>query len=237
MEVVDERELKKLELELLAKQAEFQEEKLKFQRSKRFSIAAIVSLLAVVISGLQVWVSIEQRKLSQAQTVQQYIPHLIREDTRDLAIKSLRKYFDDEYIIDVAESYKSTNTLNRLANSQDEKTKEQARLALDGIASARSGLIKNIFGEDKAVRIESANEIATNWRSDPLLVSELVDYAKRNFDNVNGIYNAAVVLNTLNVSTLRANAGVIEELIKLVNSTNRNKTKALLRDIFKENQL
>ena len=234
---MDERELKKLELELLAKQAEFQEEKLKFQRSKRFSIAAIVSLLAVVISGLQVWVSIEQRKLSQAQTVQQYIPHLIREDTRDLAITSLRKYFDDEYIIDVAEIYKSTNTLNRLANSQDEKTKEQARLALDVIAKTRTELIQNIFGDDKAVRIQSANEILTNWKSDPLLVSDLIDYAKKHFDNVNGVYNAAVVLNSLNVSTLRANAGVIEEFSELINRTNRNKTKSLLKDIFKENQL
>lgn len=234
---MDERELKKLELELLAKQAEFQEEKLKFQRSKRFSIAAIVSLLAVIISGLQVWVSIEQRKLSQAQTVQQYIPHLIREDTRDLAITSLRKYFDDEYIIDVAEIYKSTNTLNRLANSQDEKTKEQARLALDVIAKTRTELIQNIFGDDKAVRIQSANEILTNWKSDPLLVSDLIDYAKKHFDNVNGVYNAAVVLNSLNVSTLRANAGVIEEFSELINRTNRNKTKSLLKDIFKENQL
>ena len=233
---MDENELKKLELELLAKQAEFQQEKLKFQRSRRFSIAAIVSLLAVIISGLQVWVSIEQRRLSQAQTVQQYIPHLIREETRDLAIKSLINYFDDEYIIDVAESYKSTAMLNRLASSQDEKTREQARQALDEIASARSVLIQNIFGGDKAVRIQSANEIATNWRSDPLLVSELVDYAKRNFDNVNGVYNAAVVLNSLSVSNLRANAGDVEELIELVNRTNRNKTRKLLSDIFKENQ-
>jgi len=233
---VDERELKKLELELLAKQAEFQEEKLKFQRSKRFSIAAIVSLLALVISGLQVWVSIEQRKLSQAQTVQQYIPHLIREDTRDLAIKSLTNYFDDEYIIDVAESYKSTVTLNQLAKSQDAKTQEQARLALAEIATTRAQLIQNIFSDDRAARIQSANEIVTNWKSDPLLVSDLIDYAKLNFDNVNGVYNAAVVLNSLNVSTLRANAGIVEEFIDLVNDTNRNKTKALLRDIFRENQ-
>lgn len=232
---MDERELKKLELELLAKQAEFQEEKLKFQRSKRFSIAAIVSLLALFISGLQVWVSIEQRKLSQAQTVQQYIPHLIREDTRDLAIKSLRNYFDDEYIIDVAESYKSTVTLNQLANSQDKKTKEQAKLALAEIATTRVKLIQNIFSDDRAARIQSANEIVTNWKSDPLLVSDLIDYAKLNFDNVNGVYNAAVVLNSLNVSTLRANAGIVEEFIDLVNDTNRNKTKALLRDIFQEN--
>lgn len=233
---MDERELKKLELELLAKQAEFQEEKLKFQRSKRFSIAAIVSLLALVISGLQVWVSIEQRKLSQAQTVQQYIPHLIREDTRDLAIKSLTNYFDDEYIIDVAESYKSTVTLNQLAKSQDAKTQEQARLALAEIATTRAQLIQNIFSDDRAARIQSANEIVTNWKSDPLLVSDLIDYAKLNFDNVNGVYNAAVVLNSLNVSTLRANAGIVEEFIDLVNDTNRNKTKALLRDIFRENQ-
>ena len=233
---MDERELKKLELELLAKQAEFQEEKLKFQRSKRFSIAAIASLLALVISGLQVWVSIEQRKLSQAQTVQQYIPHLIREDTRDLAIKSLTNYFDDEYIIDVAESYKSTVTLNQLAKSQDAKTQEQARLALAEIATTRAQLIQNIFSDDRAARIQSANEIVTNWKSDPLLVSDLIDYAKLNFDNVNGVYNAAVVLNSLNVSTLRANAGIVEEFIDLVNDTNRNKTKALLRDIFRENQ-
>jgi len=233
---VDERELKKLELELLANQAAFQEEKLKFQRSKRFSIAAIVSLLALVISGLQVWVSIEQRKLSQAQTVQQYIPHLIREDSRDLAIKSLRNYFDDEYIIDVAESYKSTVILNQLAKSQDTKTQEQARLALAGIAATRAKLIQNIFSDDKAARIQSANEIVTNWKSDPLLVSDLIDYAELNFDNVNGVYNAAVVLNSLNVSTLRANAGIVEEFIDLVNDTNRNKTKALLRDIFRENQ-
>jgi len=233
---VDERELKKLELELLAKQAEFQEEKLKFQRSKRFSIAAIVSLLALVISGLQVWVSIEQRKLSQAQTVQQYIPHLIREDTRDLAIKSLTNYFDDEYIIDVAESYKSTVTLNQLAKSQDAKTQEQARLALAEIATTRAQLIQNIFSDDRAARIQSANEIVTNWKSDPLLVSDLIDYAKLNFDNVNGVYNAAVALDSLNVSTLRANAGIVEEFIDLVNDTNRNKTKALLRDIFRENQ-
>ena len=233
---MDERELKKLELELLADQAAFQEEKLKFQRSKRFSIAAIVSLLALVISGLQVWVSIEQRKLSQAQTVQQYIPHLIREDSRDLAIKSLRNYFDDEYIIDVAESYKSTVTLNQLAKSQDAKTQEQARLALAEIATTRAQLIQNIFSDDRAARIQSANEIVTNWKSDPLLVSDLIDYAKLNFDNVNGVYNAAVVLNSLNVSTLRANAGIVEEFIDLVNDTNRNKTKALLRDIFRENQ-
>jgi hypothetical protein len=233
---VDERELKKLELELLANQAAFQEEKLKFQRSKRFSIAAIVSLLALVISGLQVWVSIEQRKLSQAQTVQQYIPHLIREDSRDLAIKSLRNYFDDEYIIDVAESYKSTVILNQLAKSQDTKTQEQARLALAGIAATRAKLIQNIFSDDKAARIQSANEIVTNWKSDPLLVSDLIDYAELHFDNVNGVYNAAVVLNSLNVSTLRANAGIVEEFIDLVNDTNRNKTKALLRDIFRENQ-
>lgn len=233
---MDERELKKLELELLANQAAFQEEKLKFQRSKRFSIAAIVSLLALVISGLQVWVSIEQRKLSQAQTVQQYIPHLIREDSRDLAIKSLRNYFDDEYIIDVAESYKSTVILNQLAKSQDTKTQEQARLALAGIAATRAKLIQNIFSDDKAARIQSANEIVTNWKSDPLLVSDLIDYAELNFDNVNGVYNAAVVLNSLNVSTLRANAGIVEEFIDLVNDTNRNKTKALLRDIFRENQ-
>lgn len=233
---MDEKDLQKWELELLSKEAELKQAQLHLDKSRKVSIAVILSILAIIISGLQAWVSIEQRKVSEAQTIQQYIPHLIKEDTREMALKSLRKYFDDEFIIELSKNYNSRRTLVELAKSEKKEVSKKAKEALDSINITRNLLISQVFSDTKAERIQSSNELINNWSKDPLLIPSLITYSEEKFKNKDGVYNAAVILNQLEKKQLKANAKVVVPFVEKVNKTDREKTKKMISGLLESSK-
>jgi hypothetical protein len=240
---MDQEQLKKESLELATQKAAFEKDRLEYSRSKKIGIAALVSAVAVIISGLQVWVSIEQRRLSEAQTVQQYIPHLLNPESRDLALRSLRKYIGDKKVIEIAGDYKATSTLKTLAKSEDKETQKRANEVISEVDTQRGILIKNLFSEKKAERIEAANEILSTWSSDTELVSNLISFTSANLKNgeynENGIYNAVVILNNLPKNNLRANANQLSTFLKGLNDDVKigPKTKRLVSKVISKADL
>jgi hypothetical protein len=227
---MDEEQLKKESLELAARKAEFEKERLEYSRSKKISITVIVSAAAVIISGLQVWISIEQRRLSEAQTVQQYIPHLFDPERRDVAFRALRKYIGEESLIELAGEYRATRTLKTLAASDDKWIQQQANKIISEVDAQREALTEKLFSENKAERIEAASEILSNWGWDEQLVPKLLTFASDNLSNHNGVYNTLVILNGLPKLNLMANARQLSEFLSTLSGDEQigPKTKELV---------
>lgn len=223
-------ELKKQVLDLAAEKAKLEQERLEFKKSQKIGVTAIVSIAAVIISALQFWVSKEQRSLSEAQTIQQYIPHLLNPESRDMVLELLNEYIDDKTIIKIAARYKATPTLKGLAQSQDEDTRKIANQKITSIESERNSLVKSLFSDEKVERIEAASEIINKWSSDVGLVTSLISYASKNLKNDDGIYNTVVVMNSLPKTSLAANAKDLEEFLSQAEKIGP-KTKLMVKKV------
>lgn len=55
-------------------------------------IGVSISLVAVIISAIQVYAAMQNNKLIEAQTVESFIPHLMRDETKDVALIAMNKY-------------------------------------------------------------------------------------------------------------------------------------------------
>jgi hypothetical protein len=71
-------------------------------------------------------------------------------------------------------------------------------------ALSRRQLIQQLFDPDPSVRVKAYGGLVPRYKNDESLVPELLEVARDNPRNANGIYNTLVVLSHMDRDTLRA---------------------------------
>ena len=79
-----------------------------------------------------------------------------------------------------------------IAETDENKTVQAS--ARQSIAQRVDSLIRDLFAAQAATRVRAAQELVSGWNSDAAAASALVEYARANLGNENGVYNAIVVL-------------------------------------------
>jgi hypothetical protein len=74
--------------------------------------------------------------------------------------------------------------------------------AVERLSDRRGQLIQGLVADDRTVRWNSAEELATAWAGDPQLVPELLRFGTANQDDNLALYNVTVVLADLPPSAL-----------------------------------
>jgi len=229
-------DLKKAEQQLQLERLRFESEKLEFQKKKVGRMTIALSIVALFVSVLQVWVALEQRKLAEAQTFERYIPHLLNTDSKELALTTMSPFVDKAIVANLAEMLKSTETLEDLSKEVDSKDGAEARLAKDAEArlaqldQQRTALIQNMFSSDKQERIAATTALVRRWSADPRVVSSVLEYAPDHLSHKSGIINSLVVLREFSSQTLRASS---EDLVPFLEAAQVNgpQTADLVEDI------
>jgi len=91
----------------------------------------------------------------------------------------------------------------------------------------RTELIRKIFDKDSQIRRSATYDLTENWQNDDKLICELINYASPRLtnepENMSGIINTIVVLNSLDKSLLNRNStrlqGFINEVEKFKERT------------------
>lgn len=99
---------------------------------------------------------------------------------------------------------------------EDRTVQAAAQTSLDQRVST---LIHDLFSEDARVRIGAAQDLIQGWRSEPHVVQLLVEYANKNRENSNGVYNTVIVLNEFSLVTLEAHKERVLKFIELAKAT------------------
>ncbi|WP_136523442.1 hypothetical protein [Geomonas ferrireducens] len=94
-------------------------------------------------------------------------------------------------------------------------------------------LIRNLFSDDAHTRINSASDLVEGWRNDPAAIPPLIQFATKNSDNQNGVYNTIVVLNDFSLPALQAHRQLILQFIALA-KTKGEKTAAKAAELGKK---
>ncbi|MDZ7856784.1 hypothetical protein [Sphaerotilus sp.] len=192
--------------QLATERFKLEREKSEFEQKKLQRVTIAVSTVAVFVSSLQVGVAFLQSRLAAAQTVEKFIPHLQRTETRDAALLTMSVFTDQSFVTQLAEKLKATAVLETLQTKGSSEEKAQASTALSSLDQRRRALIEGMFSADKSARISATTEVVRQWKGDGKLVPELLEYAATRVSNQSGTINALVVLREMDPEQLKANA-------------------------------
>ncbi|CAA2110125.1 hypothetical protein [Variovorax paradoxus] len=225
------------EAELLATQKQLsldrerlEREKLEFEQKKMQRVTIAISMVALVVSLLQVAVAFMQSRLSTAQTVEKFIPHLQKPDTRDAALLTMAAFTDQEFVTQLAEKLKATTVLETLQAKGSDQDKARATEALSSLDVKRKQLLDRAFDDNKQTRIQATTELVRQWSNDPKVVPETIAAAGGKSGNASGVVNALVVLREAQPEALRANSA---ELVPFLDKVEANgpQTRALTAQV------
>ena len=169
-------------------------------------------------------------KVDQAQLVASFLEALVDTNSykRKLAIKSILLALPEkggEIVEEIS------------ASDPDETVKAFAKKSLiDSKTIKRTELIRDIFSSTKNIRISATELLMKDWRSDELLIPELLDFAMNRFgqekENMNGIINTILVLNRMDIDILKKNKVTVNQFIAKVELLeNRNLTQKYLEKL------
>ncbi len=169
-------------------------------------------------------------KVDQAQLVASFLEALVDTNSykRKLAIKSILLALPEkggEIVEEIS------------ASDPDETVKAFAKKSLiDSKTIKRTELIKDIFSSTKNIRISATESLMKDWRSDELLIPELLDFAMNRFgqekENMNGILNTILVLNRMDIDILKKNKVIVNQFIAKVELLeNRDLTQKYLEKL------
>ena len=223
-------ELQREKEQLSLDRAKLEREKLEFEQKKSQRITIAISVVAMVVSLLQVTVAWLQSRLSTAQTVERFIPYLQKQETRDAALLTMSGFVDRDFVTQLAEKLKATGVLETLEAKGSAQEKSQASAALSALDQRRQALIAAMFDPDKPTRLKATNEVLRQWSSDGRTVPQLIEFAMAHLDNQSGIVNALVVLRDVAPETLRANAGDLATFLEKARA-NGPQTAALVGEV------
>lgn len=217
--------------QLLADRAKLDREKAEFEQKKLQRVTIAISTVAVFVSLLQVGVAFLQSRLAAAQTVEKFIPHLQKTETRDAALLTMTVFTDQSFVTQLAEKLKATAVLEVLQAKGSAGEKEQASTALSSLDRRRKELIAGMFSDDRSVRITATSEIVRQWKDDGRLAGELLDFAGSRVANQSGTVNALVVLRGLSQEQLNANT---DELTAWLEKAKQNgpQSAALVEEVI-----
>lgn len=210
--------------------ADLEKQRHEFEQKKLHRITISVSFVAVLVSALQVVIAYLQSELTTAQTIERFIPHLQKAETKDVAILVMQEFSDKELVTRLATAIKATGALQEIREQGTAEQKQQAGSALDELSQRRSALIKRMFGSDKTDRIAATTELQREWRSDSRVVSEAVAFAAEQPLNKSGVINTLVLIREYPPDVLRANSAELEPLLTAV-ASNGEQTAGLVRQI------
>ncbi len=226
-------EIAEKQTQLAAERTKLERERLEFEQKKMQRLTIAISCVAVVVSLLQVMVAFLQSRLTTAQTVERFIPHLEKQETRDAALLTMSAFIDQNFVTQLAERFKATVVLETLKEKGSEQEKTQASNALTALDISRTDLIGRIFSPDKEVRIKATGELVRLWIGDPKVVPEVIGAASAQLGNQFGVVNALVVLREAPSETLRANAPELSAFVERA-KTNGPQTSALAAQVIEK---
>jgi hypothetical protein len=228
------------EAELIAKQdqlaadrTKLERERLEFEQKRLQRMTVAVSAVALVISLLQVGVAFLQSRLATAQTIEKFIPHLQKQETRDAALLTMSVFTDRDFVTQLAEKLKATAVLETLQAKGSTEEKAQASEALSALDIKRADLIAQMFDANKQKRIAATTELVRQWAGDPKIVPQVIEAASTRLTNQSGIINSLVVLREAAPETLRANSAELAPFLEKAES-NGPQTRELVADVSRK---
>lgn len=225
-----EAELSALQKQLGLDRERLEREKLEFEQKKMQRLTIAISMVALVVSLLQVAVAFMQSRLSTAQTVEKFIPHLQKPETRDAALLTMSVFTDQGFVTQLAEKLKATSVLETLQAKGSDQDKARATEALSALDMKRKQLLERAFDDSKTTRIQATTELVRQWANDPKLVPETIAAANARGGNASGVVNALVVLREVPPEALRANSAELLPLLEQVKG-NGPQTAALAQQV------
>ena len=218
--------------QLEQERARLERDKLEFESRKLQRVTIAVSIVALLVSSLQVGVAWLQTRLARAQTVEKFIPHLQRPETRDAALLTMAAFSDQGFVTQLAEKLKATSVLETLQSRGTAPEQARAGEALNALDAQRRALFEQIYDRDKAMRIRATTELVRQWATDPKLVPELlaIAAAPARVQNSSGTVNALVVLREATPEALRANAADLQPFLDAARG-NGTQTAALVEAV------
>lgn len=228
---MNETELIKKQEQLAADRIKFERERLEFEQKKLQRLTISVSAVAVLVSLLQVGVAFLQSRLATAQTVEKFIPHLQKQETRDAALLTMSAFADQVFVTQLAEKLKATSVLETFQNKGSDQEKTQALAALTALDKKRKALIEQIFNSNKQTRIEATTELVRQWSGDSKIVTEIIEATSSRLTNQSGVINSLVILREAPSETLRANSSELSILLEKAR-TNGPQTAALVAQVL-----
>jgi hypothetical protein len=198
---------------LEAERTRLERDKLEFEQKKMQRITVAVSVVALLVSSLQVAVAYLQSRLATAQTVEKFIPHLQRPETRDAALLTMTAFLEAPLVTQIASNLRATSVLETLGTRGSEEAKTQATAALSALDQRRRALVEQLYDDDKALRQRATTELVRQWASDAKLVPTVLEIAGPRWQQATGSYNAMVVLREAPPEALRANASELQAFL------------------------
>lgn len=229
---MNEAEMLEKQEQLSSDRIKLERDRLEFEQKKLQRLTISISAVAVIVSLLQVGVAFLQSRLATAQTVEKFIPHLQKQETRDAALLTMSAFTDQGFVTQLAAKLKATSVLETLQSKGSVEEKKQASAELSSLDKARDALIEQIFNADKQTRIQATTTLIRQWMNDSKVVPDVIEAANAHLDNQNGIINALVVLREAPPETLRANLTELSGLTEKVKSTGPQ-TAALVSQVLK----
>jgi hypothetical protein len=193
------------------------------------AVATILVPAAIALAGhfiaqglKQAEISSEERRAEQSRSIAEANTKIAQASLINTMMKSLtssnpqeRKLAVEAVLIALPEQ--GPVLVRTIAQYDDDKTVQAA--ATTSLEQRVGALIRDVFSEDARVRIGAAQELIQGWRNEPNAVLALVDFATRNKENSNGVYNTVVVLSEFSMRALEAHKQRVLEFIKLAKAT------------------
>ena len=206
------------------------------------AVATILVPAAIALAGhfiaqglKQAEISSEERRAEQSRSIAEANTKIAQASLINTMMKSLtssnpqeRKLAVEAVLIALPEQ--GPVLVRTIAQYDDDKTVQAA--ATTSLEQRVGTLIRDIFSEDARVRIGAAQELIQGWRNEPNAVLALLDFATRNKENSNGVYNTVVVLSEFSMRALEAHKQRVLEFIKLAKATG-SKTDAKATALLK----
>ena len=132
-------------------------------------------------------------KIAQASLINSMMKSLTSENSQE------RKLAVEAVLIALPEQ---GQMLVRIIAQSDEDKTVQA-VARNTLEHRGNTLIRELFSADAPIRKRAAQDLIQGWRDDPDIALEMVKFADDNKDNVDGVYNTAVVLSEFSPTALQ----------------------------------
>lgn len=144
-------------------------------------------------------------KIKQAELVSRFFEALTGQDDK-------RREFAVDALLVAAPDYGPV--LVRVS-SQNAPTTDAASYATIALEERRDLLVRQLFGEDADLRRDAYSQLVSSWSNDPSLVSELLRYGTENRRNLDGVFNAVVLLSHLQRDTILSKKEAILEFASI----------------------
>ncbi len=150
--------------------------------------------------------------VGQSSLIKDFIPHLNSKDTSERNIAMIAILY--------AAPAPGKDIIDIIANSANDQAREFANNAL---VNKRNDLLYNLFSHTKHDRLIAANEIISNWSSEPNMMNEMIQMATHCLghrddliDCENGTYNVIVLLHFFPTELLLVQKKEIVSLINMI---------------------